>query len=103
MQLRVSELSGDRVLFSTGTDDHGQKMFQTARDQGKTARALADELTPAFEEMARRLSCSHDDFIRTSERAITRRCRLFGLRLPPTVTFTRTAMPVVRCGRSLLY
>ena len=55
------------MLFSTGTDDHGQKMFQTARDQGKTARALADELTPAFEKMARRLSCSHDDFIRTSE------------------------------------
>ena len=64
---RFRRLSGDRVLFSTGTDDHGQKMFQTARDQGKTARALADELTPAFEEMARRLSCSHDDFIRTSE------------------------------------
>ena len=64
---RFRRLSGDNVLFSTGTDDHGQKMFQTARDQGKTAQALADELTPAFEAMARRLSCSHDDFIRTSE------------------------------------
>ena len=64
---RFRRLSGDNVLFSTGTDDHGQKMFQTARDQGKIAKALADELTPAFEAMARRLSCSHDDFIRTSE------------------------------------
>ena len=24
---RFRRLSGDRVLFSTGTDDHGQKMF----------------------------------------------------------------------------
>ena len=42
-------------------------MFQTARDQGKTAQALADELTPAFRNMAERMNCSHDDFIRTSE------------------------------------
>ena len=64
---RFRRLAGDRVYFSTGTDDHGQKMFQTARDQDKTARQLADELTPAFSEMAETLNCSHDDFIRTSE------------------------------------
>ena len=64
---RYHRLSGEDVYFSTGTDDHGQKMFQTARDQGKTAQALADELTPAFRNMAERLNCSHDDFIRTSE------------------------------------
>lgn len=64
---RYHRLNGEGVYFSTGTDDHGQKMFQTARDQGKTAQALADELTPAFRDMAARLNCSHDDFIRTSE------------------------------------
>ena len=64
---RYHRLNGENVYFSTGTDDHGQKMFQTARDQGKTAQALADELTPAFRDMAERLNCSHDDFIRTSE------------------------------------
>ena len=64
---RYHRLSGENVYFSTGTDDHGQKMFQTARDQGKTAQELADELTPAFRDMAERLNCSHDDFIRTSE------------------------------------
>ncbi len=64
---RYHRLNGENVYFSTGTDDHGQKMFQTARDQGKTAQELADELTPAFREMAEALNCSHDDFIRTSE------------------------------------
>ncbi|MGC6535589.1 MAG: methionine--tRNA ligase [Parvibaculales bacterium] len=64
---RYHRLSGETVYFSTGTDDHGQKMVQTAREQGKTAQQLADELTPAFREMADALNCSHDDFIRTSE------------------------------------
>ena len=64
---RYHRLNGENVYFSTGTDDHGQKMLQTAREQGKTAQELADELTPAFREMAQTLNCSHDDFIRTSE------------------------------------
>ena len=64
---RYHRLNGENVYFSTGTDDHGQKMLQTSREQGKTAQELADELTPAFREMAEALNCSHDDFIRTSE------------------------------------
>ena len=64
---RYHRLNGENVYFSTGTDDHGQKMLQTASEQGKTAQELADELTPAFREMAKALNCSHDDFIRTSE------------------------------------
>ena len=64
---RYHRLSGETVYFSTGTDDHGQKMLQTARAQDKTAQQLADELTPAFREMAAALNCSHDDFIRTCE------------------------------------
>ena len=64
---RYRRLAGDEVFFATGTDDHGQKMFQTARDQNMTAQELADKLTPAFRKMAARLNCAHDDFIRTSE------------------------------------
>jgi methionyl-tRNA synthetase len=64
---RYHRLNGENVYFSTGTDDHGQKMLRTAREQGKTAQELADELTPAFRDMAQTLNCSHDDFIRTSE------------------------------------
>ena len=64
---RFYRLDGHDVKFVTGTDDHGQKMFQTAREQGKTARALADELTPHFKDMVEMLGCSNDDFIRTSQ------------------------------------
>jgi len=64
---RFKRALGYRVWFVTGTDDHGQKMYQTARAQGKTARDLADELTPAFRDMVSALNCTPDDFIRTSE------------------------------------
>lgn len=64
---RFKKLDGYDVWFCTGTDDHGQKMFQTARAQNKSARDLADELTPAFRSMIEILDCAPDDFIRTSE------------------------------------
>ncbi|MDD9797562.1 MAG: class I tRNA ligase family protein, partial [Alphaproteobacteria bacterium] len=64
---RFKRLDGYEVKFLTGTDDHGQKMFRTARDKGMTAQALADEITPHFRTMAERFNCTHDDFIRTSE------------------------------------
>lgn len=64
---RFKRLDGADVKFLTGTDDHGQKMFQTAREKGISARELADEVTPRFREMVAAFNCSHDDFIRTSE------------------------------------
>ena len=64
---RFARLDGRNVYFSTGTDDHGQKMFQTARDRNMTARDLADEMTAAFQDMTGLLNASQDDFIRTSE------------------------------------
>lgn len=64
---RFKRLDGYDVLFVTGTDEHGQKIQQTAESQGKTARELADELAPLFSNMVAALNCSNDDFIRTTE------------------------------------
>ena len=64
---RFRRLAGDNVHFVTGTDDHGQKMFRTARDRDMSAEALADEMTPAFRKLGEEFDCSYDDFIRTSE------------------------------------
>ncbi|MEE3081090.1 MAG: class I tRNA ligase family protein, partial [Pseudomonadota bacterium] len=64
---RFHRLAGKEVYFLTGTDDHGQKMFQTARDQNMTPLELADHLTPRFRDMVSAFKCSNDDFIRTSE------------------------------------
>jgi len=64
---RFHRLDGDDVRFLTGTDEHGLKMEQTARRQGITPRELCDRMTPRFQEMARFLNISNDDFIRTTE------------------------------------
>jgi len=64
---RFHRLDGRDVFFLTGTDEHGQKMQQTAAKEGLTARQLRDRNVPRFEAMVERLECSNDDFIHTTE------------------------------------
>ena len=66
---RFHRLNGRDVRLITGTDEHGLKMVQTARDAGKTTIELADEMSSYFREMCERLNISHDGFRRTSEPA----------------------------------
>jgi methionyl-tRNA synthetase len=64
---RFERLDGKDVFFLTGTDEHGLKMKQTAVREGISPRALADRNAQRFQEMARALDLSNDDFIRTTE------------------------------------
>src|SRR5476651_2489258 len=64
---RFMRLDGYDVYFLTGTDEHGQKMQQTAVKEGLTARQLRDRNVPRFEAMVEALDCSNDDFIHTTE------------------------------------
>jgi methionyl-tRNA synthetase len=64
---RFKRLDGFDVMFLTGTDEHGQKIQQTAAKQGKTADEFIAEMTPKFQEMVADVGCSNDDFIRTTE------------------------------------
>ena len=62
---RFHRQSGRDVRFQTGTDEHGLKMVQTARARAVETRALADEMTGHFKDMADALNISYDRFIRT--------------------------------------
>jgi methionyl-tRNA synthetase len=64
---RFRRLDGYDVFFLTGTDEHGQKVQQTAVREGIRPRELADRTVPLFRQMVERLNCSNDDFIRTTE------------------------------------
>ncbi|MDQ0468795.1 methionine--tRNA ligase [Labrys wisconsinensis] len=64
---RFRRLDGYDVFFLTGTDEHGQKMLQTAAKEGLTASELADRNSEVFRAMATALNASNDDFIRTTE------------------------------------
>ena len=63
---RYHRIFGREVFFLTGTDEHGQKIAQTAEAAGMTALALCDKYSAVFEQLARDLNCSNDHFIRTT-------------------------------------
>ena len=65
---RFQRLDGREVLFLTGTDEHGQKMQQTARNEGIEPRLRWPISNSAeFKRMGQVLNASNDDFIRTTE------------------------------------
>lgn len=64
---RFKRLDGYDVMFLTGTDEHGQKILQTAEAQGIEPAELAETMTQQFVKMVADLNCSNDDFIRTTE------------------------------------
>jgi methionyl-tRNA synthetase len=73
---RFHRLQGEKVFFLTGTDEHGKKVPQAARDQGLEPQAFVDQMEPRWREVWQRLDISHDDYIRTTEprheRAVTK-------------------------------
>ncbi|AOR76045.1 methionine--tRNA ligase [Novosphingobium resinovorum] len=64
---RFKKAEGFDVRFQTGTDEHGLKMAQKARDLDTTPAALADEMSSYFKEMCDALNIGYDVFIRTTE------------------------------------
>jgi methionyl-tRNA synthetase len=64
---RFKRLTGYRVWFLTGTDEHGQKIQRQAEAAGKSPRAFVDEIVAWIIELWQELDISYDDFIRTTE------------------------------------
>jgi methionyl-tRNA synthetase len=69
---RYHRLLGVPTHLLTGTDEHGQKVLQAAKQAGCTPQQQADRTVVRFQEMFSRLQITHDDFIRTTEPRHTR-------------------------------
>ena len=80
---RFQRMMGRDVRFQTGTDEHGLKMAQAARDRDITPRELADEMAQYFIDMCEALNISYDRFLRTSEDAHHRASHHVLLRVIP--------------------
>ena len=65
---RYHRLSNKNVYFLTGTDEHGQKVEQSAKLKNITPQKLTDEKSKNFLELTKLLNCTNDDFIRTTEK-----------------------------------
>jgi methionyl-tRNA synthetase len=64
---RFMRLDGRRVLFLTGTDEHGQKVAKSARDAGVAPQEFCDRVSQNFRAMTKLMDISNDQFIRTTE------------------------------------
>jgi methionyl-tRNA synthetase len=64
---RFQRMQGRDVFLLTGTDEHGLKMVQTARGQGRETIDLADEMSGYFRDMCAKLNISIDGFKRTTD------------------------------------
>jgi methionyl-tRNA synthetase len=69
---RYRRLRGDRVHFLTGTDEHGQKVQQTAQKLGVAPQAYADQMSAGFQALLPKLNISNDTFVRTTAPAHAR-------------------------------
>ena len=64
---RFQRLDGKDVMFLTGTDEHGEKIAQTAEKNDMDPQEFADKNAALFRELTETLDISNDDFIRTTE------------------------------------
>ena len=64
---RHRKAEGFDVRFQTGTDEHGLKMAQKARELGVTPADLAAEMSQHFIDMCSALNVGYDVFLRTTE------------------------------------
>jgi methionyl-tRNA synthetase len=63
---RWQRLVGNEVFFSTGSDEHGQKIFEAAEKAGQEVKEYVDHYAAKFEELKAALNLSNDNFIRTT-------------------------------------
>ncbi|RKX41152.1 MAG: methionine--tRNA ligase [Thermotogae bacterium] len=64
---RYKRFMGYEVFFLTGTDEHGQKILQAAREAGKDPQEFCDELAEKFKKLWKDLKITNDYFIRTTD------------------------------------
>ncbi|MFK7928713.1 MAG: methionine--tRNA ligase [Myxococcota bacterium] len=64
---RWHRLAGRKVFFLTGTDEHGQKVLQTAESRGMSGQEHVDDLVVHWKQMWDRLDIAYDRFIRTTD------------------------------------
>lgn len=64
---RYHRLCGDEVFFNTGTDEHGQKIFQKAQEEGRDVQQYVDDYAARFGKLKEALNLSYDAFVRTTD------------------------------------
>ena len=64
---RLHRALGDDVFFNTGTDEHGQKIYQKAVELGIDPQKYCDESAAKFSVLKEALNLSYNSFVRTTD------------------------------------
>ncbi len=64
---RFKRMDGFNVHFLTGTDEHGQKVEQSAEKAGIHPQEFTDKVSQNFRDLVETMNFSNNDFIRTTE------------------------------------
>lgn len=72
---RYERLAGNEVRFSAGTDEHGNKVFASAKKAGVDIETYTTENSDKFRNFIDKLDISYTDFIRTTDPEHIQRCQ----------------------------
>ena len=64
---RYKRMQGYDVMFLTGTDEHGQKIEEKAKEAGITPKEYVDEKVAKFKKLWSYMNISYDRYIRTTD------------------------------------
>ena len=64
---RYRRMQGRNVMFLTGTDEHGLKIEQKAKDAGITPQKYVDGIVEIFKKLWSYMNISYDRYIRTTD------------------------------------
>ena len=65
---RFKRLQGYDVFFQTGTDEHGQKIEEYAKEAGITPKEYVDKVAGEIKDICDMLNTTYDKFIRTTDK-----------------------------------
>ena len=65
---RYHRQKDEKVFFLTGTDEHGEKIAQAAKEVDKLPREFVDKISDEFKKTWSVLNISYDKFIRTTDK-----------------------------------
>ena len=64
---RYKRMQGHNVMFLTGTDEHGLKIEQKAKEAGITPKQYVDNIVEIFKKLWSYMNISYDRYIRTTD------------------------------------
>jgi len=74
---RYYQALGKKVFFNTGTDEHGQKIYQKALQNHQDPQTYCDTYAAKFNLLKQKLNLSYNSFIRTTQESHIRAAQHF--------------------------